>query len=83
MLVAGTWGHTLAQQACPPMRPHTCTGWKSRRSLKLSTAPCPCVCREPVIAQARQLWPQRHPALTDRIQLVAGDFFDRCPPADM
>lgn len=37
-------------------------------------------CRPPVIEQARELW---HPALAERIEFVAGDFFDRCPPADM
>lgn len=44
---------------------------------------CLPVRREPVIEQARALWPQRHPALADRIQLVAGDFFKSCPAADM
>lgn len=43
----------------------------------------PVLCRQPVIDQARELWLARHPALADRIQFVAGDFFDRCPPADM
>jgi len=40
-------------------------------------------CRPPVIEQARELWPARHPALAERIEFVAGEFFDRCPPADM
>ncbi|KAI7845081.1 hypothetical protein COHA_001446 [Chlorella ohadii] len=39
--------------------------------------------RPPVIEQARELWPARHPALAERIEFVAGDFFDRCPPADI